>query len=130
MTTRTHGLIYTLPFIAGLLLSLVLNATNPLDGGPGVILLVFILLYVLCASVLFIVLHIGVAIVSRLWARRSLNAREWRIGVKKAYYIASVLAFGPVLILAMQSVGQLQIQDVLLVAALLALAIFYVIRRS
>jgi hypothetical protein len=41
-----------------------------------------------------------------------------------------VLAFGPVLLLAMQSVGQLQFRDVLLVIVLLGLAIFYVIKRS
>lgn len=52
------------------------------------------------------------------------------MGVRKAYYIASVLAFGPVLLLAMQSVGQLQPRDVILAASFLVIAIFYVVKRS
>lgn len=131
MTAKIRNLIYTLPVLAAVFLLLILNATNPLDGGPTVILIVFILLYIVCAGIFFILLHTGVRIASRLWARRkSINAREWRIGVRRAYYIASILAFGPVLLLAMQSVGQLQFRDVLLVITLLSLAIFYVIKRS
>jgi len=130
MTGRTRNLVYMIPLTAAVLLLLTLNFMNPLTGGPTVILLVFILIYVLCTSLLFILLHIGVGMASKIWARRSVNVREWRIGVRRAYYIASVVAFGPVLVLAMQSVGQLQIQDVLLVIALLGLAIFYVVKRS
>jgi len=131
MTTKVRNIIYTLPILSGLVLLLILNATNPLDGGPAAILIVFVLLYILCAGLFFVLLHAGVRIASRLWARRkSINAREWRIGVHRAYYIASVLAFGPVLLLAMQSVGQLQLRDVFLVIVLLSLAIFYVIKRS
>jgi len=79
-------------------------------------------------NLIFAILFVGMA--SKIWARRGVNIREWRIGVKRAYYIASIVAFGPVLLLAMQSVGQLQIRDVLLVMALLVLAIFYVVKRS
>jgi len=131
MTAKIHNLIYILPVLAIIFLLLILNSTNPLDGGPVVILLVFILLYIVCAGLFFVLLNSGLRMASKLWARRkSINAREWRIGVRRAYYIASVLAFGPVLLLAMQSVGQLQFRDVLLVFVLLSLAIFYVIKRS
>lgn len=131
MTAKVRNLIYILPILSVVFLLLILNSTNPLDGGPVVILIIFILLYIICAGMFFILLNSGVRIASRLWARRkSINAREWRIGVRRAYYIASVLAFGPVLLLAMQSVGQLQFRDVLLVIVLLILAIFYVIKRS
>lgn len=130
MTVTTRNLVYLIPLTAAALLLLTLNLTNPLTGGPAAILLVFILIYVLCTSLLFILLHIGVGMASKIWAKRSVNVREWKIGVRRAYYVASVVAFGPVLILAMQSVGQLQVQDVLLVVALLGLAIFYVVKRS
>ena len=131
MTAKIHNLIYIMPVLAIIFLLLILNSTNPLDGGPVVILLVFILLYIVCAGLFFVLLNSGLRMASKLWARRkSINAREWRIGVRRAYYIASVLAFGPVLLLAMQSVGQLQLRDVLLVFVLLSLAIFYVIKRS
>lgn len=131
MTTKVRALIYILPILSALFLLLILNTTNPLDGGPAAILVVFILLYIVFAGLFFVLLRSGVRIASRIWAqRKTINAREWRIGVRRAYYVASVLAFGPVLLLAMQSVGQLQLRDVLLVVALLSLAIFYVIKRS
>jgi len=49
---------------------------------------------------------------------------------KVSYYIASIIAFMPVLLLAMQSVNQLTIRDVLLVVLFTGLAIFYVSRRT
>ena len=130
MTRSIRNLIFAIPFVAAGLLALLLNTTNPISGGPAIILLVFTLIYILTTSLLFILLHVGVGMASKIWARRGVNIREWRIGVKRAYYIASIVAFGPVLLLAMQSVGQLQIRDVLLVMALLVLAIFYVVKRS
>jgi hypothetical protein len=130
MTRRTRTLIYLVPLFSLASLMAIANATNPIDGGPGTILLVFVLLYVLFASVMFIFLHVGVRMLSRVWANRAVNVREWRIGVRRAYYIASVVAFGPVLLLAMQSVGQLQLRDVALVAVLISLGIFYVVKRS
>lgn len=130
MTAKPHKLIYAIPLFAMASLLFVMNMTNPVSGGPAVILLIFILIYILCASVLFILLHVGVAMASRIWAKRAINMREWRIGVRRAYYIASIVAFGPVLLLAMQSVGQLQLRDIFLVFILLALAIFYVVKRS
>lgn len=130
MPGKTHKLIYTIPFITAILLLIMWNITDPIQGGPAAILLSFILIYILCVSLLFILLHVGVRMVSKLWAKRSANVREWRIGVRRAYYVASVVAFGPVLLLAMQSVGQLQLRDILLVVVLLGLAIFYVVKRS
>ena len=49
---------------------------------------------------------------------------------KSSYYIASIIAFAPVLLLAMQSVNQLTIGDVLLVVLFTGLAIFYIVRRT
>ena len=130
MSQRTRHLSYVIPLLSGALLFGIMNMTDPLSGGPVVILLVFILLYVLLAGILFIVLHFGVRALSKVWSQKSVNVREWRIGVRRAYYIASILAFGPVLLLAMQSVGQLQLRDVALVIVLLGLGVFYVVKRS
>ena len=52
------------------------------------------------------------------------------MGVRKAYYIASAVAFGPVLLLALNSVRQLRVTDILLVGVFLALAIFYISKRE
>lgn len=131
MNFQYHKLTYVLPFVAILGLFLVFSLTNPLDAGPGGMLLVFFLVYILFASVFFIFLNGGIGLIGRLLNKyRKVNLKEWQIGVRKSYYIASVLAFGPVLLLAMQSVGQLQLRDVILALVFLAIAIFYVVKRS
>ena len=131
MKYQYHKLTYALPFVAALALFMIFSLTNPISAGPGGMLLVFFLVYVLFASVFFIFLHVGVGLISKILAKyRQVNIREWKIGVRKSYYIASVLAFGPVLLLAMQSVGQLQLRDIVLTIAFLGIAIFYVVKRS
>jgi hypothetical protein len=46
------------------------------------------------------------------------------------YYIASIVALAPVFLLALNSIGQLEVKDFILVIMLVGLACFYVIRRS
>lgn len=130
MKRHYYTFIYLLPLIAVAGLFFMFSLTNPLSAGPGGILLVFFLAYLLCASSFFIILHGGIGLIARIINKhRKLSPRTWQIGVKKSYYIASVLAFGPVLLLAMQSVGQLQFRDTILVTVFLIIAVFYVIKR-
>jgi hypothetical protein len=120
-----------MPFFCIGALFVLFNISNPVDIGPAGILIVFILIYLFCASSFFVFLHFGVGLLSRfVSSRKSIDHRHWQIGVRRAYYIASALAFAPVVLLAMQSVGQLQIRDVLLVTILEILAIFYIVKRA
>ncbi len=131
MKYQYHKLTYVLPFVAAAALFVMFSMTNPITAGPAGMLLVFFLVYILFASSFFIFLHAGLEFISRILNKyRSVNLKEWRIRVRKSYYIASVVAFGPVLLLAMQSVGQLQFRDVLLTVVFLGIAVFYVIKRS
>lgn len=125
-------LIYTSWFWLFLILLATLSRLNPVSAGPGGILFIFILIYLILASLLFTALHWGVRVVSSWIVRRGTRvaARSYRVGVRRAYYIASVLAFGPVLLLALNSVRQLGIADILLVVIFLALAIFYITKRE
>lgn len=107
------------------------NISNPVDIGPGGILCVFILIYLFFASSFFGLLHFGVGILSQLVSsRKTIDHRHWQVGVHRAYYVASALAFAPVILLAMNSVGQLQPRDVFLVATLELLTIFYIVKRG
>ena len=130
MTKFLRVVVSVLPFVCLGALFVLFNISNPVDIGPAGILLVFILIYLLFASSFFILLHFGVGVVSHLVAKtKTIDHRHWQIGVQRAYYIASALAFAPVILLAMQSVGQLQLRDVILVTILEALAIFYIVKR-
>lgn len=131
MKYQYYKLTYALPFLAVIALFMIFSLTDPISAGPAGMLLVFFLVYVLFASIFFIFLHAGIRFISKILNRnKNINIKEWQLGVRKSYYIASVLAFGPVLLLAMQSVGQLQLRDVILSLVFLGTAIFYVIKRS
>lgn len=132
MNKPLKALVYTAWFWLLLILLLTMNQVDPVTAGPGGILIVFVLIYGIVASLLFTILHWGVRFVSSLLARRGtrVTARSYRVGVRKAYYTASAVAFGPVLLLALNSVRQLKWTDILLVAVFLALAIFYISKRE
>ena len=124
-------LVYVIPVATIVALFVLFQFTDPISIGPGGILLVFILIYLFFVSCLFILLHFGTGLAGRiLLSRKTVEQRQWSIGVRKSYYIASIVAFAPVCFLAMQSIGQLQVRDVTLVMILTVVAIFYVIKRS
>lgn len=132
MNKSLKALIYTSWLWLFLILLVVMNQIDPVTAGPGGILLVFVLIYLIVASLLFTMLHWGVRFASGLIVKRGtrVTVRSYRVGVRKAYYIASAVAFGPVLLLALNSVRQLKLTDILLVGLLLGLAIFYITKRE
>jgi len=132
MSKSLKALVYTAWFWLLLILLFVMNQVDPVSAGPGGILLVFVLVYASIASLLFTILHWGVRVVSNLIVRRGsrVTARSYHVGVRKAYYIASAVAFAPVLLLALNSVRQLVWTDLLLVVIFLVLAIFYITKRE
>ena len=131
MVRNYEKLVYVIPVASVVALFALFQSTDPISIGPGGILVVFILLYLFFVSCLFILLHFGTSIFGRiLLSRKTVEQRQWHIGVQKSYYIASIIAFAPVCFLAMQSIGQLQIRDITLVLLLTAVAIFYVVKRT
>lgn len=129
--TALERLVYIVPVTCIVALFAIFQLSDPISIGPGGILIVFILLYLFVASCLFIILHFGIGIAGRVLRRRnSLQQREWSIGIRKSYYIASIVAFAPVCLLAMQSLGQLRVRDFMLVLALSVVMIFYVMKRD
>jgi len=123
---------YLIPAFALMALFLIMNSTDPVSAGPGGILVVFLLVYVFWAGLFFTIIHLGIGLASRLVIkyRKAVTVRSVQIGARKAYYIASALAFVPVLFLAMNSLGQLQIRDVALVLVFMLLIIFYIVKRT
>ena len=127
-------LIYCMPLVCLLLLFYVWSTTNPSTAGPMGVLFVFLLLYFFWASLLFTLIHLSSVVLGKSKIFRFLLSKSKHDGArfnwKSSYYIASIIAFVPVLLLALQSVNQLSPRDVLLVLLFTALAIFYVTRRT
>jgi hypothetical protein len=107
--------------LLGLLLA-VLNVTNPLQAGPLSILAVFILLYVFIFSVLSALLHLFHAVLKMI--------RPQSQSFRRGYYIASVLALAPVLLVALNTLGQLGMLEIILILLLVGLGCFYMVRRT
>lgn len=124
------------PVGIALIVYMLLRSTDPATIGPGGILLVFFLLYLLCLSLLYAVIRYGYRAatwLSSVVARRdkhSLRKRTARIDSKKAYYVASVLSFVPVALLAIHSFSGLRWTDLALVILFAGIATFYVLRRQ
>lgn len=132
MNKLLKTLVYTSWLWLFLILLGVMNAVDPVSAGPLGILFVFVIIYLIVASLLFTTLHWGVRFVSAQIVKHNkrVTVRAYKMGVRKAYYIASAVAFGPVLLLALNSVRQLRVTDILLVGVFLALAIFYISKRE
>lgn len=112
------------------LLGVLLNTTNPSTAGPLGVLAIFVLMYMLVLGALTFLLAAG----SRLWARVATSFAVARpvqpLGVRRSYYFASILALAPIMILAMNSVGEVGVYDLLLVALFATIATIYVAKRS
>lgn len=119
---KRYGL-YTIPVLSLIGLVVLLNQTNPLDVGPAGILLVFGVVYICIASTLYLLLTLAMILLA-YFVTIPVNLK------KKLYYVASIVAFAPVFLLALNSIGQLEIKDFVLVVTLVAIACFYIVRRS
>lgn len=123
-------LLYWSPLLAATLLFTLWHATSPLEAGPLGMLVVFILVYIFCLGSFFIILHSSESLLKRVARAIGKKHTGESLHFRRSYYIASVLAFMPVFLIAMHSVGQLRLQDVLLIIGFVLIAIFYVTKRS
>lgn len=128
MVHVNQRLLYLIPVAAFATLLVLLNITAP--DSPAVIFLVFACMYLFYLGSFFVLLRAGTVAIGKIVPRsRRVMGRLGEIGTSKAYYVASVLAFAPVAVTAMQSLGQLQVRDVLLLAVFEVIAVFYLIKR-
>lgn len=127
MFVRYSRFFYIIPIASTLLLLYIWNTTNPKDVGPLGVFIVFLLLYIFWLSIIFLILRSGLIIFKKIYAH---SKHQRHVSERRAYYVASVVAFLPVLLLGLHSVGQLELRDAALAVLFVALAVFYVIKRS
>jgi len=117
-------------FFAAILLVLLLSNTTPTTVGPLGLLAVFFLFYVVLIGVVTMILLASSRLLSRVSKMVTIRKPLRPLTLRRCYYLASVIALGPVMMLAMKSIGSLGIYEILLVGIFMAVAIFYVIRRD
>lgn len=116
--------------IAFMILVIVLQTTNPSTVGPLGLLAVFFLLYVIILGCMTELLWVGSKTVA--WLSKRLRTRRpiHPMLLTRAYYYSTVLALGPVMMLAMQSIGSLGAYELVLIALFLGVGMLYVSRRA
>lgn len=120
---RKIGIIYVLPVFLSILLFLVINSTSPLSSGPIGILTVFSVIYALSVALVIAIIHFAGVIL------RFFKIKKY-LPTKKTYYAGSVIALWPVLILALNTLGRLDIGEIILVTVLTLVGCFYAARRN
>lgn len=101
-----------------IILLVVVNATNPDKIGAQGLLVFFILLYILS--------FFGVSILYKLFARN----RNRKLQSSAEFMLIAGVASIPVVAIALQSLGQLFFRDVMILAGIMAMTIFYWVKRG
>lgn len=113
--------------IAASMLSLIallvmVNLTTPSDVGPLGVLVFFTLAYLVCLGIMVGACKVFFALKKKMNGNRHINSRA-------SYYYGSILAFAPILLLFMRSLGELNFLEVILVALFVVIGCFYLSKR-
>lgn len=116
--------------IAIILLAILTQLTKPATIGPLGIFFVFTLMYVSVLGILTFLLF-GV---SRLFRKMitTLNIKK-SVGVlslRRSYYFSSVLALAPVIFIGLQSVGEIGVYELFLIALFVSIACVYIAKKT
>jgi 4-hydroxybenzoate polyprenyltransferase len=115
--------------IAATLLATIFTSVSLSSSSVGIILAVFFLLYVVLVGAM----AWGGYVLNRLVVRFSqgitLRKPAQRISLQHAYYLSSVLALGPIILLGMNTVAKVGIYDIILVLLFVSIGLFYVQKR-
>lgn len=115
---------------AAIILAILLQMTKPATVGPLGILVVFILMYMsVLGALTFLMFGISRLIV-RLSTSVTIRRPLQPLTLKRAYYFSSVIALAPVMIIGMQSVGEVGFYDLLLVVIFVSIGCVYIAKRT
>ena len=122
-------IISSVTVLAVVVLAIVIQTTDPSSIGPVGLLAVFFLFYVFLLGLTSLFLWFISQALSKLvrpfTAKKPLEA----LSFLHAYYFSSIIALGPVMMLALQSIGSLGFYEIALVLIFLGVGILYVAKR-
>lgn len=113
-----------------ILLTILLHLTNPATVGPLGILSVFILIYLLVLGALTFLLLLGSKSMAKLTSSLTPKKPMKALSLRRSYYFSSVISLAPVMFIAMQSVGEVGVYDVILVLLFVIIACVYISKRT
>ena len=116
--------------VAAVLLILLLQTTSPSTAGPLGLLAVFFLMYVIMLGITTELLWVGSRMFQAIARRFTSKRPPGRLSLVKAYYLSTVLALGPVMAVALKSIGSLGVYESVLIVIFIAIGLLYISRRS
>lgn len=115
--------------VSAVMLLVLFFTTTPATAGPLGILSFFVFMYLTALGVLTFLFRAGSVVLSRLTPQGQTRFRASDITLRKSYYYSSVIAAVPVMFIAIQSVGDVGIYQILLILFFAAIAWIYVSNR-
>ena len=112
------------------MLFLLLTTTTPSTAGPLGILSFFVCMYIAALGVLTFLFKGISFLTSRISFLKTRKIGGRPLSLRQSYYRASVMALAPVMLIAMQSVGEVGVYQLLLVMIFIVVAWLYVINRT
>lgn len=118
-----NKILFIASLISFMFLAVLLMFTTPSGVGPVGVLVFFTLCYITC-------LGVTVSLCNAFFRLKGqLNKKHQSNTAKKSYYYGAVLAFAPVIILAMRSFGGIGLLEIGLVCFAMLVACFLVSKR-
>lgn len=116
--------------ISIILVAILLQVTTPASAGPLGIFVLFVLVYMSVLGVLaYLIFWISRGLTKAatfVRLRRPIQPMSFR----RAYYFASVTALTPVMIIGMQSIGDVGVYETLLIVFFTVIACVYIAKRT
>lgn len=122
-------IIATITIISLCLLIVLLNNTTPSWPGPLGVLAVFIFAYLSSLGLVAYLIYWSSKVFSYLSKHFTSRKPLLALDFKRSYYFATVLAVAPVILVGLQSVGNIGLYEFLLVVIFVVLGVFYVSKR-
>lgn len=116
--------------VSAFVLAILLMTTTPATIGPLGILIVFILMYMSALGVLTFLLYIGSKVAARFSASFTVRRPLQAMSLSRSYYFSSVIALVPVMLIGMQSVGEVGFYEVMLLIVFIIVACIYLAKRT
>ena len=111
------------------LLIILLNVTTPASAGPFGILAIFIFAYLLFIGLITYFIYLFSRIASHLAKAFAIKRPLESLSLKRSYYLSTIIASAPIMLIALQSVGAGSIYGFILVLIFVVIGCLYISKR-
>lgn len=123
-------LLIAVAILSGMALFVTINTTVPASAGASGVLAVFVLTYLFLLSLCSFMIYGISQGVSFFVKSFSGGQSQHTMSLHRAYYFSTIIALAPVIVMSMQSVGDVGIYELGLIGLLIGLGCLYVAKRT